>query len=745
MLIALASAAILALQAGGAGADTLGPVAVTPRLLATAFRDSTAATLLHRAREARARLDTGVVSYDAVGYQRLSMGVNVRRIGRERVLLRTETALRMRWHRDVGALVEAKGARTVRPGVKPDEANREMRDNISDLTVLPYYPGQEPLWIENALVQVGVNDEDLIHPLATGGEAYYTYETGDSLRIRLPDGTAVRLRELKVRPRTVRWDVIVGSLWLDVDRGDLARAVYRLTEPLDVWVHVDDDVPAPIRWMAAPQARVTAIVVEYGLYEGRFWLRRLHSIEAEVQANSMRVHVSVENRYRYAAVNGRDSLFAAIREVGIQRADSLRQGLLAPCEAGTPYASVRRYRYAPIPFVVMVPCDHRALATSAELPPSIYSADEALFDGTRRELVEEALGLGAQPRWGGGRPALEYGLQLARFNRVEGLSLGLRATQQLGAGYVADGTLRIGLADRHPNLELGFARTDLQRMIRLGGYGRLAPVGDWGAPLGFGSSVSALLWGRDDGFYFRATGVDLTGTRERGASFTWRLFAEMQRPATAENSFSFARLARGVEFQPNIVAERGAWAGASFRAIRAVGLDPRGWRALGDARLEAAAGETEYARVATDVTLSRALGSIDGSAPLAALTLSAGSSSGAVPVQRLWFLGGTHTVRGQPPGEISGDAYWFGRLELAQDLFRVGHLALFGDAGWAGPRSTLLQRPVFRRRVGDPAPGAISGAGVGLSLLDGLVRTDLAKGLHPARAWRTHLYLEARF
>ena len=37
-------------------------------------------------------------------------------------------------------------------------------------------------------------------------------------------------------------------------------------------------------------------------------------------------------------------------------------------------------------------------------------------------------------------------------------------------------------------------------------------------------------------------------------------------------------------------------------------------------------------------------------APTAALTLGAGTSGGTVAPQRLWYLGGAETVRGQPAG-----------------------------------------------------------------------------------------------
>ena len=60
--------------------------------------------------------------------------------------------------------------------------------------------------------------------------------------------------------------------------------------------------------------------------------------------------------------------------------------------------------------------------------------------------------------------------------------------------------------------------------------------------------------------------------------------------------------------------------------------------------------------------------------------------------------------------------------------------AIFYDAGWAGPREDI---------GGGYRP--MSGVGVGLSFLDGLIRMDLSRGTHPERNWRFDTYLGARF
>ena len=119
----------------------------------------------------------------------------------------------------------------------------------------------------------------------------------------------------------------------------------------------------------------------------------------------------------------------------------------------------------------------------------------------------------------------------------------------------------------------------------------------------------------------------------------------------------------------------------------------------------------------------------------AALTLAAGSSIGDLPLQRHWFLGGSQTVRGLRPGTAEGDAFWMARGEVGHGVGAVKPV-VFADIGWAGDRTDW-------RHIGMP----LSGAGVGLSVMDGLVRFDVARGIAPVsqRQWRVDMYVEGRF
>lgn len=775
-------------------------IPLTPELEASAFLDPAARTLLLRAREARLQQDSSLLNYDAKAYQRLSVGMGFRAVGRDRLLFRTETASRVRWSRAGGVHIDLTGVRTAFPAAK-DEAGEVSLD---EATPIPYYPGREALWVGSGTARPEVDENELIHPIALGAEAYYRYATGDSLTITLSDGKVLRLRELRIEPRRPEWKLSVGSFWFDVAAGQLVRAVYRLAVPLDIWALVDeetkrelaeakargekrnrdDDAPAWVKGMLSPmQASLEAVTIEYGLFGGRFWLPRAQYAEGWARASFMRIPFKVEEGFKYLSVNGtdsmpsvpvamtrrqlRDSLFAGDTTRWSQltteqrreririlvQADSTRraqreEARLSDCAATGFYTRVETRSDTRdeqrLVTAVRVPCDMKVLADSPDLPGSIYEPGEELFGTAQRDELLKSLDFSLQPGWAPMPVQLTWGLNQWRYNRVEGLSIGALARQNLGRGYTWDASARLGTGDWVPNAELGVTRTNGRMNWRLAGYHRLAVANDdWGAPLSFGASLGALLYGRDEGYYYRATGLQLTRSLARGGGLTTRFFAERHNDVTSDGRFNVSRaLGGGSEFFPNIRAVEATMAGVALRDVRSAGTDPHGVRLLSDVRLEGgwaafdsadASLSRAYGRAAGEVTVSHGLGgSLAG-----ALTAGAGVSRNAPLPQRGFYLGGAQTVRGQllgaAGGVSGGEAYWLARAELALNR-EVVRPVLFGDLGWAG------------RRADWRAPGRpISGAGVGLSALDGLVRLDLSRGIHPRPKMRLDLYVEARF
>ena len=204
-----------------------------------------------------------------------------------------------------------------------DEGRRGGRGgsgvNIPTCPRFPYYPGRDDLWIGGGLAQAQVDETQFVHPIAEGAEAYYTYQSGDSVLMTLPDGKKLTLRELKIEARWPKWNLSVGSFWFDeVQRasrpggvpdfaadGRVDRGEGREQDPPDTTARREtartlrtgaplmsvpptgaaavgaapgrrnsDDNPPPLaKALLSPlKVDISAITMEYGLYNQRFWL-----------------------------------------------------------------------------------------------------------------------------------------------------------------------------------------------------------------------------------------------------------------------------------------------------------------------------------------------------------------------------------------------------------------------------------------------------------------------------------------
>ncbi len=579
------------------------------------------------------------------------------------------------------------------------------------------------------------------------------------------------------------WDVASEEVGNDAERDRAIAAardsIARERLPRDQYVRdsirlansdvdTDDDPPAWVKAAFRPaRGTLDAVTIEYGLYGGRFWLPRANSAMFNAEIGPIRTPFSLHEKFEYEDVDGDfttppvpEPMTAAQRRAALDsaRGDTARVAardqepeVSVSIGVGTDSASAARRdsafraaRCAPgdstyirtesrydgaLRIAYTMPCDRRALRNSAALPPASASTDE-LFDLRARDELLDALGLSLQPEWGPMRPTLRSGLDQLRYNRVEGFSPGLIAEQVLGAGYTARATGRIGLVDRVFNGELQLERSNGRRTVYGTVYQRLrATAPEWGNPLSFGPSVPALLFARDEGFYFRTAGVEV-GDRHttRNGAFEWRLFTEQQRTAgdtSVASTWSLGRTLGVGRYRTNFDASRISVTGLDVALSRAFGSNPEGTRLLTSVRGEGGTGTVTYGRMSLDAQATRPFSKIS-----TALTGSIGSSVGDLPPQRGWFLGGLRTVRGLPPGSQFGDSYWFVRSEVGT-RFGFVRPVVFADVGWAGPRSAFGFN------------GSMKGAGGGLSFLDGIFRLDVARNLARGGGWRTDLYFEA--
>ena len=732
----------------------------TPEIIASAYRDTQTKEIIDKARRARWFQDSTLTSYDATVKQRLSAGLNVKAIGRDRLLFRSEIAARVRWTRPNRAWVDVLGARTAVPVSFP---GARVLTGVAELVPIPYFTGSERLmWWVNFDGGEGDYDEgpfSYVHPLEEGAEAVYQYRPGESATIRLPSGRDIALREVIVTAREAATDLISGSLWFESAGGQLVRAAFRPAAPMDMMKLFDeDDIPAPVRatLMTPYTFAMESFTTDYGLYDERWWLPRSQTARGELRMGFVRSVATIDQSFRYTSVGGLDtlpSMPSGRNRFGADFGEDIEhivEGVVDGVVPGNQFrrrergfqcppadTAINRHRRGSLRVTISMPCDTAKLLHSPELPPSIFDDGEEEFGLADARALAKELDL-ALPSASSGTSQrattkLSYGWRggLARYNRVEGLSLGLLAERRLGRGWDGSALVRLGSADLEPNVTLRLTRGMEHRSIAVGGYHRLESANDWGDPFGLGGSLSSLVFGRDEGFYYRASGGEaiLTRSPTPARTTTWRLFAERQHNAPVETQLSLPNATRDAEFAPNVVAVPATQGGLAVRLRGAHGLDPRGLRLSADVRAEAATGTFDYTRVGADLTASRTLIHDVG----LSITFGAGTSGGTLSPQRGWRLGGTHTVRGFGPGTLGGDSYWLGRAELGLGGSVIKPV-LFNDAGWAGPRDLWSK-----------SRGNIRGAGGGVSFLDGLARIDLARGVDPNTVWRAHLYVEAVF
>lgn len=729
----------------------------------------TASQLVARARTARYQQDSVLSDYTAIARQRWTGAIGLAAmgglgpLGRMRLAARFESVARMSWHHRHGAWAELIAARGVAPiagEVEPGAMHDEMAFTI------PYHPGRDRLWPMDEMIEALPGGVWIVHPLEAGSDSVYRFALGGPLTITLPDGRQIHLRELLVRPVRPDQRLIVGSLWLDLANGALVRAAYRPSVEIDLWPYMrpnfDEGDEAMIRKFGPFRGNVEEIVVEHGLYAGRFWLPRVRVAHAEGTAKGGRVTVSIEQTFEYERVNalargvaraadssemdaeddGHDNRWHGFnwRSGGIDDRPCRERGDLPtepfPGDSLTRKTTFRTSTLEGVRLRVLLPCDRDELVNSPELPASIYSPSDELFTEVDLERVRKeataALAISNQADWSPQPTTFRYGADdgLLRYNRIEALSAGIRAERMLGNGYMYDATLRLGVADLEPNGELLIRRSSGHSRLRAGAFRRLEVANDWGVPLGLSSSLGALLLGRDDHMYHRTLGVELGGATARitgRGAYSWRLFAERHDSASVGTSFSIARTIAGTDFAPNAAAVEGVFAGAAAAASFTFGLDPERTQFSAVFKGEGAGGELGYGRASAEFRLAQGLGD----ARSATLTAAGGSSVGTLPVQRGWYLGGAQTIHAHRVGAAVGDAFWMARAELTKGMPLIRPI-LFADAGWAGDRNAWN------------STDRLFAAGIGMAALDGLLRFDLSRAMDASNRWSFDVFLEVR-
>ena len=730
------------------------------------FLDPVARILFEAAQTNWRSVDESIVRYTALIQQRIA--VAIRTPLKDRILYRNETAVRAFWDQDYDAVVQVLGTHSQYPG-------RSIAVREGDLDWLEDLPFDEPFEPGGDRLLFGLDtDEDnsafeqnagegfwVVHPLAEGSDSVYRYESGDTLTLSLPDGRRLQTIQLDILPREVDIHRISGSLWIEPESGALVRAVYRLSRQFDVMRDVaelqEEEERGSFRFVPGlfkPWTfDLTMVAVEYSLWDFEVWLPRSMRMEGEVGAGILKMPVSMDVSYRMESLTTQSDL---AREETAQQAGLVERHFETRAEAMTFIAQLlseqdgieyevasRNENFASDRESLMIAPQQRSLVdTSPQLPPPIW--EEALGFPSDDQLEDYVRTLAALPaptiqgvpwaaNWGWSRP------DLLRYNRVEGPAVGGRFEANIGGPHTLEVTGFFGFADLDPKARVNFERSTVRRRLGLGVYRELTATDPRGRYLGFGNSMYAFLFGRDEGEYYRATGMDFTWQPPVGAreSFEFRAYAERQASVPTESSFALFRAFNGSwDFRPNIDADEVEEVGAELRLSpwwggeasgTQFGLDLYGqgarWRTTGGST------ETNYGRAS--VVLRVAIPLVPRTWRLG-LEAGVGTTFGDAPLQRQRFLGGARTLRGYPGSSARGSSFVRGRVEVARTYYDIGTVSVFGDVGWAGLRGDF---------TGDDL---LYGVGVGGSVLDGLFRVDLSQGLAgPRKQFRIDLYLDA--
>lgn len=739
VLGALAVAAQLAIAGSLEAAGAQAPASAT-----SSYGDPTARSLHEAAMTERERVDESLISYTAVVRQRIAAALRMPL--KDRTLYRSEAAHRLWWDRDGENLVQVLAYREQTPlGVDRDDIDLDRFDTsfdpMNDRLFFGFAPRDEDL---------GDPEDDEFwfeHPLYPEYVDRYRFTSGDTITLSLPDGRRVQAIELRVVPTRADVHRMTGSLWIEPESGALARAVWRLSDVFDAFRDIPDlqeEEDEDLRFipgMLKPWTMELSMVsVDYGLWDLEVWMPRAMRIEGVVAAGILKAPISLDYAYRLESVVTEQSLAEGEQDdlpevVFRTRSEAMAYLNELAFGADVPYdVAVSRgsdtggVRY-------LVPEDRTFLGESPQLPPPIWrNAEGFASEDELRAGFDRLADLPTAPaartprtfRWGLQRP------DLMRFNRVEGLSVGARAQlrpQTFLGPLSVTATARLGHGDLQPNGRLELARETLRRRIALRGYHELESIDPEARHLGLGNSIMALVFGRDDGDYYRRSGVALEWTPPSAGRRTFRArgYAEYHEPAGVETDVALPNLWKdGWTFRPNLAADEGWEYGALLELTPWWGTDPRLVQGGVDVSVLAATGAAEFARASLTGRLVLPL-----PAELRlALEAGAGGVTGSPSVQRLWYVGGPRTLRGYAPLRMGGESMVRGRAELAR-LFPFGGLALFSDYAWAGDRGAFTLDDGYYS------------LGAGLSLVDGLIRLDAAYGLRAPRTFRLDFYLDA--
>jgi hypothetical protein len=709
------------------------------------FRDAVTAELYARARVRHIRQDSLVHDYRATVRTRLEATAGRSRFARQTTLLTHESVADIAWQRPNDLQVAVRGARAVAPVIRIIEgfggdvesgAERELRRQM--VMDRPWFI---PRALGDSIRLMGVPEHAALHPLADEAIHAYRFAITDSVEVVVPE-RRIRTYKVRVEPKEIGSALVAGDMWIDATSGDVVRfGMVFLGDYL--WETpggetAADSAKAREDNRQAERFLSVEAMVEYALIDQQYWMpyRQVLAITAEVpwfvNLSMPAMAVTTFSDYR---INGNpalvfatdDALFAEAEDsaaVRVRTAD----GRGFESDPTTNNDSLRIERgylrfgeWSQGRWEMAVPPGDSLEAFEWEATLQLVE-DREEAEHVRSVFAElAALEEDLPPEWVGKKRvqiAVEQAADIVRFNRVQGLSLGGGVQFRAGPRYTTvllKG--RFGLSDLRPTGSAIVRHDGPTGRLDLTGFHTMREVEPWTAGQGIGNSLNALFVGNDDADYYLASGGAL--------SFTWnygllrnaevRLGYQHQGSVEVATSSAIAGIWGDGTFPPNPAITDGGFFHAMLRKKDRLGfvqIDP-GVEVLAGA---SGTGVRAWASVGVPFTVLGRGGRFQARAALAR-----GDSLQQLAVR----LGGPQTVRGYDYGTRVSRELWSAQLDLALVRSRLIAPVVFVDVG-----DTFTADPLV-------------GTGLGLSLLNGLIRFNLSKGVRPETDLRFDLLFRA--
>ncbi|HLM68303.1 MAG TPA: hypothetical protein VK358_12280, partial [Longimicrobium sp.] len=570
-----------------------------------------------------------------------------------------------------------------------------LRDERSLPTNIQYHEDHLTVVQDNFgdLIRLGDGDEvrDVMHPAAPAGPALYDYRLADSTSIRLPGAAEpVRVYKLQVRPRDPSRPALVGSVFVDRRAGDIVRMEFTFTRVSYVDAQLD----------------FINVMMENGLYKGRFWLPNRQQVELRRELPELDLPAGGMIRGTMQITNYR-----------------FNQGLAPGLFAGRRVVSVPVQQRENFAFEQSIDAELREAGLGAE----------GELDDVRREAAE-LVGRRLLSGLPGTQLAFRTASSTIRYNRAEGLALAAggryspveRVTLGIRGG--------VALGPMHPFAEAEAWRGTLPHRMGIGAYlNQPRDVGGFPVISGAMNSLTGLLAGYDYSDPYYASGAELRMDRPVGRGWNGALGLRVEEHESAARETDFSLLGGSDHFRPVVPIAEGTFYGGSAALRRTLPAEVARGVSLGfsvdGGRLDTGRDALHFARPRVDAGWVRRGG---GGRELL-VEAQAGGVLGDMPPQATFLLGGRGTVPGYRFREYGGDAFALARATLSSDLvpqFVRGRV--FAAGGWVD--NSDPPPPLGLDALGGRT-GGMASVGAGVGLFFDILRIDVARGLGGGGVW----------